>query len=306
MKNEIMKSVSSTVSKVTIQLKKHSPEILVVAGVVGTVASTVLACKATTKLSTLMDESKKDIEAVHKCANDKELAEQYSKEDAKKDLVIIYAQTGMKLAKLYAPSAVLGALSITSIVTSHNILKKRNAALAAVCANGAKAFNEYRGRVVERFGEEVDKELRYNIKAKKFEETVKDPETGREKKVKSTVGIASPNVNDYARFFDETCANYEPGNMDYNLAYLRAQQQFANDRLRVEGYLFLSDVYEALGIKRTKMSQTVGWVYRPENPDGDNFVDFGILETNRETEDGGYEKAILLEFNVDGPILNLI
>lgn len=306
MKNEIMKSVSSTVSKVTIQLKKHSPEILVVAGVVGTVASTVLACKATTKLSTLMDESKKDIEAVHKCANDKELAEQYSKEDAKKDLVIIYAQTGMKLAKLYAPSAVLGALSITSIVTSHNILKKRNAALAAVCASGAKAFNEYRGRVVERFGEEVDKELRYNIKAKKFEETVKDPETGREKKVKSTVGIASPNVNDYARFFDETCANYEPGNMDYNLAYLRAQQQFANDRLRVEGYLFLSDVYEALGIKRTKMSQTVGWVYRPENPDGDNFVDFGILETNRETEDGGYEKAILLEFNVDGPILNLI
>lgn len=124
--------------------------------------------------------------------------------------------------------------------------------------------------------------------------------------MKSTVGIASPNVNDYARFFDETCANYEPGNMDYNLAYLRAQQQFANDRLRVEGYLFLSDVYEALGIKRTKMSQTVGWVYRPENPDGDNFVDFGILETNRETEDGGYEKAILLEFNVDGPILNLI
>ena len=54
------------------------------------------------------------------------------------------------------------------------------------------------------------------------------------------------------------------------------------------------------------MSQTVGWVYKPEgNPNGDNFIDFGVLETNRETENG-YEKALLMNFNVDGPILNLI
>ena len=89
--------------------------------------------------------------------------------------------------------------------------------------------------------------------------------------------------------------------------YLRSQQNLANDKLKANGYLFLSDVYDQLGIKRTKMSQIVGWIYKPEgNENGDNFVDFGILETNRETEDGGYEKAILMEFNVDGPILDLI
>ena len=94
--------------------------------------------------------------------------------------------------------------------------------------------------------------------------------------------------------------------MDYNLLFLRSQQQIANDRLKADGFLFLSDIYEALGIKRTKMSQTVGWVYKPEgNPNGDNFIDFGVLETNRETENG-YEKALLMNFNVDGPILNLI
>lgn len=305
--NEIMRNVSSTFNKVGIKLKKHSPEILVVAGVVGTVVSTVLACKATTKVGKVMDDTKNDIGEVHNAVEKgvTRAGETYSVDDSKKDLTIIYAHTGVKLAKLYAPSVVLGALSITSIVASHNILSKRNAALAAFCTAGAKEFKEYRNRVIERFGEEVDKELRYNIKAKKFEEIVKDPETGKEKKVKNTVGIAEPDVNDYARFFDETCDNYEE-NMDYNLMYLRAQQQFANDRLRTDGYLFLSDVYEALGIKRTKMSQTVGWIYRPENPNGDNFVDFGILETNRATEDGGYEKAILMEFNVDGPILDLI
>lgn len=209
-------------------------------------------------------------------------------------------------SKLYAPAVALGTLSIASIVASHNILKKRNVALAAAYATVDKTFKEYRNRVVERFGAEVDKELRYNIKAKKFEKTVTDPDSGKEKKVKSTVDVAAPSTNDYARFFDESCEAYE-SNMDYNLMYLRSQQNLANDKLKANGYLFLSDVYDQLGIKRTKMSQIVGWIYKPEgNENGDNFVDFGILETNRETEDGGYEKAILMEFNVDGPILDLI
>lgn len=306
-KDEIMKNVSSTFNKVSIKLKKHSPEILVVAGVVGTVASAVLACKATTKVGKVMENTKDDVDEIHDAVEKgvTKAGEAYSVDDSKKDLAIVYVQTGVKLAKLYAPSVALGTLSITSIVASHNILKKRNVALAAAYATVDKTFKDYRSRVVERFGDEVDKELRYNIKAKKFEEVVEDPETGKTKKVKSTVGIVEPEVNDYARFFDNTCLNYED-NMDYNLMYLRAQQQYANDRLRADGYLFLSDIYEVLGIKRTKMSQTVGWIYKPENPDGDNYVDFGILETNRETEDGGYEPVILMEFNVDGPILDLI
>ena len=305
-KEAVIKKISGTFGKAGLKIKKHNHEILIVAGIVGTVASTIMACKATTKLSGILEESKKDIENIHKCEADETLAEKYSKDDAKKDLAIVYAQTGIKLAKLYAPSAVLGVLSITSIVASHNILKKRNVALAAAYTTVDKAFKEYRNRVIERFGNEVDKELRYNIKSKKFEDVVVDSENGKEKKVKTTANVASPTENDYSRFFDETCLNYENNN-DYNLMYLRSQQALANDRLKADGFLFLSDVYDALGIKRTKMSQTVGWIYNPEgNENGDNYVDFGILETNRETEDGGYKRAILLEFNVDGPILELI
>jgi hypothetical protein len=87
---------------------------------------------------------------------------------------------------------------------------------------------------------------------------------------------------------------------------LRGQQQYANDLLHARGYVFLNDVYDMLGIDRTKEGQIVGWVYNKNNEVGDNFVDFGILETNRETEDGSYEPAILLDFNVDGNILDLI
>ena len=303
-KEDVIKKVSSTFNKVGIRLKKYSPEILVVAGVVGTVASAVIACHATTKLDTILSESKENIDAIHKCSNDATLSSEYTSDDAKKDKALVYIQTGFKVFKLYSPALMLGALSITSILASNNLLHKRNVALAAAYTTLDKTFKEYRSRVVERFGEEVDNELRNNIKAKKFEEVVVDETTGKEKKVKSVVNIASP-TDEYARFFDSSCLTYED-NMDYNLLFLRSQQQIANDRLKADGFLFLSDIYEALGIKRTKMSQTVGWVYKPEgNPNGDNFIDFGVLETNRETENG-YEKALLMNFNVDGPILNLI
>lgn len=305
-KNEIVKKASSALGKVNIKLRKHSPELLIAAGVVGTVVSTVLACKATTKLSTILDESKGNIETIHKCENDKEMEERYSQEDAKKDLAIVYIQTGVKIAKLYAPAVVLGTISIAGIVASNNILRKRNVALAAAYATVDKSFKEYRSRVVERFGDDVDKELRYNIKAKKIEEMIKDPESGKEKKSKTTVNVAAPTVDDYARFFDKTCRHYEE-NMNYNLMLLRSQQQLANDKLVADGFLFLSDVYDMLGITRTKMSQSVGWIYKPDgNSNGDNFVDFGAMVVKRETEDGGYEDAILMNFNVDGPILDLI
>ena len=178
--------------------------------------------------------------------------------------------------------------------------------MAAAYATVDKSFKEYRSRVVERFGADVDKELRYNIKAKKIEEMIKDPESGKEKKSKTTVNVAAPTVDDYARFFDKTCRHYEE-NMNYNLMLLRSQQQLANDKLVADGFLFLSDVYDMLGITRTKMSQSVGWIYKPDgNSNGDNFVDFGVMVVKRETEDGGYEDAILMNFNVDGPILDLI
>lgn len=305
-KDEIMKKMTSTVRKASFKVKKHSPEILIVAGVIGTVASTVLACKATTKLSTIIDESKSDIEAIHKCSEDEKMADQYSQEDAKKDLAIVYAQTGLKVAKLYAPAIALGALSITSIVASNQILRKRNVALAAAYATVDKTFKEYRSRVVDRFGEQVDKELRYNIKAKKFEEMVTDPETGKEKKVKSTVEVADPSNNPFVMFFDETTSKAYEENDDYNRMTLRATQQLANDKLHTDGYLFLNDVYDALGIQRTKMGQIVGWVDKPDEEGRDGYVDFRVLETNRETEDGGYKKAWLLDFNVDGNILDLI
>lgn len=298
-KTEIMKSVNGVASKTIMKLKKHSPEILVVAGIAGMVVSAVLACKATTKVAEILDETKGTLDTIHEGMKTGAInGQEYTTEDGKKDTVVVYAQTGMKLAKLYGPAIILGTLSITSILASNNILRKRNVALGAAYAAIDKSFKEYRGRVIERFGEQVDTELKYGIKAKKFEEIEVDPETGKEKKVKKTVMVADPNLqSDYAVYFDSKSRNYET-NPDYNRMFLKAQQAFANDKLQTRGHLFLNEVLDDLDLPRTPAGQIVGWT--KDGPDG--YVNFRIVEVERETEDGRHEPALLLDFNVEGNI----
>ena len=298
-KTEIMKSVNGVASKAVMKLKKHSPEILVVAGIAGTVVSAVLACKATTKVAEILDETKGTLDTIHEGMETGAInGQEYTTDDGKKDTVVVYAQTGMKLAKLYGPAIILGTLSITSILASNNILRKRNVALGAAYAAIDKSFKEYRGRVIERFGDQVDTELKYGIKAKKFEEIEVDPETGKEKKVKKTVMVADPNLqSDYAVYFDSKSRNYET-NPDYNRMFLKAQQAFANDKLQTRGHLFLNEVLDDLDLPRTPAGQIIGWT--KDGPDG--YVNFRIVEVERETEDGRHEPALLLDFNVEGNI----
>ena len=303
MKEKLMK----TYKKVELKAIKHSPEILAGVGVVGVVGSLVLACKATTKLSDVLEESKEQLDKIKEVAADPAYEEKYSQDDAKKDTTITYVQTAMKVTKLYAPSVILCASSLGCLLASNNILKKRNAALSAAYMTVDKSFKEYRKRVADRFGEEVEKEIRYNIKA---EEITKVDEDGNEvtETVKIMDGTDDPNsYSDYARFFDESCAAWQ-NDAEYNLTFLKAQQQYANDLLKARGRLFLNEVYRMLGIDETKAGQVVGWVYNPDNPTGDNFVDFGIYNMQRERVRAfvnGYEPNILLDFNVDGVIWDL-
>lgn len=300
MKTDIFKSAGTAVSKFGFAIRKHSPEILVVAGVAGTVVSAVMACKATTKATQVLEESKNEIDKVHAVLEDEILSERYSEEDRKKDLAIIYVQTGVKLAKLYAPAVIVGGLSIASILGGHNILRGRNMALAAAYATIDKSFKEYRGRVVDRFGKDVDYQIKHNLKAEEITEKVVDEETGKTKKVKKTVLVkASDNHEDgYARMFDAACENWS-NDANLNRSFLMSAQGYFNDKLNAQGYLFLSEVYKYFHFRETPESRVVGWL---SNGDGDGYVDFGFDQDDMFMS--GYNKDVWLEFNVDGPILN--
>jgi hypothetical protein len=308
-KQELVTSMTRSFRRAGLKLKKHSPELLLAAGVVTGVAGAVMACKATLKVHDILDEAKENLDAIHECVEHPEdLKEEYTVEDSKRDTAIVYTQTGVKLAKLYGPAVILGVTSIGCVLASHNIIHKRNVALAAAYSTIDKSFKEYRGRVIERFGKDLDRELKYNIKAVEVEERVVD-ENGNESTVTKTIEVTNPHAySGYAKVFDETCVNWEK-DAELNRYFLEQIQNWANDKLKVDGFLFLNDVYHELGFQKTKAGQCVGWVYNEKNPVGDNYVDFGIYDIYSEPKRrfiNGYERSIILDFNVDGDILDLI
>lgn len=318
-KLKLLNAVSDIFHKTHFKIQKHSPEILITTGIIGVGCGIVMACKATLKVDETVEDAKKDIERIHEAAENgcTPAGAPYSEEDAKKDLTKVYAHTGVQLVKLYAPAAVITTTALGCILASNNILRKRYVASAAAYATIDKSFKEYRGRVVERFGEEVDRQLKYNIKAKEVEETVTD-ENGNTKTIIKTVHIVNPeDVSDYARYFEEYTRDeegnviknpYWESNGEYRLMFLKSVERYMNDRLRATKRVFLNEVYEALGLPKSKAGQIVGWVYDPDNAVGDNYIDFGLYKSEQNYSDFVYgeKEAILLDFNVDGNIWELM
>ena len=284
---------------VKLGLRKHSPEILVVTGIGGTVTAAVMACRATRKLEPVLVQHRKNAEAARGADGDEQTR--------KKEMARVYAKTGVELTKLYGPSVAVGVLSATGILAGANILRKRNVALAAAYTAADASFRQYRNRVTDRYGEQAEKELYLGVHQEKLEMTETD-ENGKKKKVKRSMPVLDdPMPSDYARYFAYGEARGAEPNSDYNLFFLKGQQELANHMLLANGFLFLNDVYDMLGIERSVAGQAVGWVYDKNTQDhGDNYVDFDIQEVYRKKSDepGDYEKVLLLNFNVDGPILN--
>jgi Family of unknown function (DUF6353) len=305
-------AISRKVAEQVLVARKNSPTILLGAGVVSMVGSTVLACRATLQLEEVFDEIEKNKKkaAEAKAYVDSGQASEgttYSEEEMEEDLRIIKAKGLVKIAKLYAPSVILGGVGLVCLTKSHQILKDRNAALTAAYVAVDHAFRMYRQRVVERYGEEADREFRYGAE----EVTVIDEETG---KAVDTVIVEPGEPSGYARWFDEENPNFHAAPFDnHNWKWLRDQQNWANDMLHARGHLFLNEVYAMIGLSHTSAGAIVGWVWDPNNEKhtGDNWVDFGCWDENGHRNDffrgmNGREGAILLDFNVDGPIWDLI
>ena len=298
------------INKVKFNVVKHSPEILMGLGIAGVITSTVLACRSTLKVQEILDYKEENMNNIKEVLS--EGREDYTEEDARKDKTIIMTTTVIRLMKLYVPSVIIGAGSIACLLESHNVMRNRNAGLAAALAATTESFKQYRERVTEKYGDEVDKEMRYGIKKEKKE---KD---GKKTKEEIVVGCDEKELSGYARYFNENNINWSD-DPQFNLMFLRQNQNWANDKLISQGYLYLNDVYEALGFPKSKAGQVVGWVYDPNNNEhGDNYVDFGIYDLNvkgyrnemtndtiaEERQDfvNGYRNSILLDFNVDGNI----
>lgn len=308
--SDIKTGLTRSFGRSSLQLQKHSPEILLGAGLIGMVATVVMASKATLKASEIVRQHEVQMDIINFAKGERE---DYSEENKTKDQAITYVQTGVKFAKLYGPSIGVGVLSLGAILASHGIMANRQVALVAAYNLLNEGFKSYRARVVDELGEDVDNDYHLGLKDETHTETVIDEE-GKKSKVKVTKkALYDHNMKSiYSRFFDESNPMYRT-DRTMNKAFLIAQQNYMNDLLIIRGHVFLNEVYENLGFPHTKEGAIVGWVLKSpqemKNEKRDGHVDFGIFDV--ENDPGrefvnGTNPSVLLDFNVDGIIFDLI
>ncbi len=275
-------SITRTISRNILVFKKQSPHIFFAAGVIGSITSTVMACRATLKLEAALDEIRQDLDNV----NDIKEGTHHAYD---KDIAYIYVKGGIQIAKLYGPAVIVGAASITALTGSHVQMTRRNAALMAAYAAVQRAYEDYRDRVRERLGDEEELEIYHAAKKNKLD--------GKE------ITVADPDKwGAYAKFFDEYNKNWKK-DPELNRLFVQCIQNYCNQRLKGHGHVFLNEVYEWLGFDHTSAGAVVGWVI---NDVGDNFVDFGVYEAHNALFVTGSEASVLLDFNVDGVIYDKI
>lgn len=284
-----------TGKKLLVKTRKNSPQILLITGIFGFAATNIISSQRSRKLDPIIEEANEELESIRE-----------SEEYDNKKIIFTYVKTGYRICRLYFPAIVVGGISIGCFVASNGILMDRNGTLAAAYTAIDASFKEYRERVKNDIGEEKDKKYRYGITEKKINVLETDPETGEVKKVKKKVKMSAANTNEYVRIFDELNPNWK-NSSEYNVLFLRSQENYMNTLLRINKYLFLNDVYDALGFPRTKIGQVVGWIYDDNDPKRNSYVSFGMYDINRDCVSdfiNGYESSVILDFNVDGYILD--
>jgi len=287
-------AVTSKFALNLLKVRKASPTLMFVGGVVGIGATVYLACRATLRVEETIEEARTEIEFVKTTDYDEDL-------DRTKDLYYVYGKSFASFAKLFGPPVILGVTSIAMLTGSHVILHRRNLAVTAAYAALDKGFKQYRSRVTEKYGTVEDQTLRHGLVDKTI---VEDTETGPVTRTVKVPGKNAPSI--YAKIFDENNRNWNR-HPSYNQIFIQCQQNYANDLLRARGHVTLNEVYDLLGMDRTKEGFVVGWVNN--SVEGDGYIDFGVFSGDTfmgQQFANGDEKSVWLDFNVDGVIYDKI
>ena len=300
------------IGKVKILCKKHAPEILLVTGTIVVVGSAVYACKQTLKAHDILEKANSDLGDVEK-AIEVSNPEDYTPKDARNDRMKVYGRTFIDLAKCYGPAVIGGIIGFGMIFGGHKILRGRNIALTAAYSGLLAQYKEYRKKVIDKLGEDEEFKLRSGVEERVASIIDEDGNQIEEAKVNYIPDDGSKH-SIYSRIFDECNSNWSR-NPSSNLLFLRSQQNFANEKLRADGFLLLNDVYQSLGMPRTSAGAVVGWVWDPDkeldDKARDNYVDFGIYnELYKDSAKRDFlnaaEPCVWLDFNVDGVVYELI
>lgn len=301
--NKLVANGKRMLFKAGFKLKKHSPEILICVGVVGTISSTVMACKATLKAKDVIDEAKIDICEI-KEDMDSEFIPEEEKEASKKELAKVYVDTGVQLVKIYAPSVILGTLSLGTVFASNNILRTRNASLSAAYTTLDSVFKKYRNNVKETYGDEVDHNMRYGIREDKIEMT---DENGKKKTQKVKHMSKDFDPEDLSLFMAKGTSVEWDDSEEYLMSSLTIKERVLDDMLKSRGYLFVNEVRHELGFDPVAYGQTMGWIFDTKNENLKNEFSLNINWDEPYVQmyyNNAWRRGVVINLEPDGDILS--
>lgn len=311
----LAKQVGPKAGIAVLAAKKGAPEAMLVGGIVSGIISGIMLARAYKKheeiITPVVEDLSYALEIVEQ--NENSLLEERTAEEhdlaretiseVKTSIPKIYAEIVGRGIRLYGPSVLMGGMSIYMLLTSHGIMRGRNAAAIAAFSLMEKGFNQYRKRVVEEQGADADERYYFGADERVTSIETVDSETGKKIKTKSKAP-SIPETPDpkqiYTRVFDEINNRYFSEDRDWNLMFLRAKERQANDKYNLQGFLMLNTVLEWLGYEETWYGALVGWSKKAE---GDDFVDFGLSRAIN-MNDG--DNRFILDFNVNGSVWGYI
>lgn len=310
MKAEVKTYILDCVAKGKFFGKKYKPEILLVGTIVSGVIGIVEIAKASTNVNEIVEETSAEMDVIRKSyeegvvVDDAENLVEYSERDKALDTFRLAAKTTVSLGRLYGKAIIFEGISFGCLIAMYNEQKARNIAFASALSGIEQAFNNYRVRVREKYGDEEERQLYYGIKARTVEEKVVD-EDGKEHTETKEVLYFDGEPSPYSKFFDESCPEWTK-DPERNLWLLKAKEKDLNLRLRAKGYIFLNEVYYELGMPETAAGQIAGWVYdyKPGEPsEAETTIDFGIFDYNDigcRAFVNGYSPSVLCDFAKNG------
>lgn len=286
------------------RISKHAPTILSITASAGVIATGYLAWKAGTRFE---DVEGRDWDRRKECLRNADTIpdEDVPKIERKNRILFI-----LDTVRTVAPAAIVGAATITMIYFSNSISKKRLAAMGAAYATLQTAFDGYKRTMVEALGKEsVEKILKPKLPnvGKSAEEILSSDNKSDAANVSDAVVNSLKALSPYARIIAEESSTCWDPNEDYTSQNLAAVQLWANRRLERKGHLFLNEVFDQLGLSRTREGAVVGWL---KNGEGDNYVSFGDFDASiyRVPSDDytHVDSNFIVDFNVDGVIWDRI
>lgn len=287
-------------------LRKVSPELALAGSIVCGIGAVVATIAVSKKVTKEVDIAKAKLDIIEKTAEKAEQAgEPIDKKEIHQKSWKAINKSIWKIAKILAPALGLEVASVVLMLLSHGILKNRYLNTTEALASLTAAFNGYRGRVKEALGEDAEKILMAGGKTEKNIK-IEDDEGNITKKASNSIVIQEHDISPYEFNYNQKTAplTWSP-DPDRSEAYLRNTQNYFNDLLQTRGHVFLNEVLDQLGLKRTPAGAVCGWIKGA----GDDYIDFGYIDgfiRDYKIDSDLCKKNIHLNFNVDGQIWDLI